>query len=143
MYLADEALNTVIYCTNYTTLSQVKHNSALLSRVLYFSELGYKTIITGQSISGKPSIMSVDYADMFLLNVNSEPKRQLANIEYLLKRPLKVQLVVARDFPSAKQALSLGRLCSCPVYYDSIETWTGYSVENGRKRFFSYYKTWL
>lgn len=135
-------LRTVIYCTNYSNLTQLRYNSALLSRVLYFSELGYKIVITGRAMTGKPSIINAGYADILLLDENSSPIKQLSNIRHLLDKTLDVQLVLARDLPSAKQALCFGKVCDCPVYYDSVETWCGYSVRNG-KRLVYFYKNWI
>lgn len=140
---AGHAARSAIYVTTYYTHDLLEHNSVILSRLLCLKALGYNMLVIGRSPTREPNLLRTSYANVLLLDPRRGAAEQLAEMERLSGAPLDVALVIARDLPTARQALALGKRCACPVYYDSLETWTGYGVREGRVKPLRYLRSWL
>lgn len=136
---------TVLYCTHLrpSGLDVLEHNSPMYSRFQQLRGRGLDLVLLGRSETGRvekrvSGNLRICYADL-----KSSGRDLAAAVRDMFPECGQIPLVVARELPTARYALRVARALQCSAYYESLETWTGYHVRDGKRVFPDYYRWYL
>lgn len=136
---------TVLYCRNLGPSQRgvLNLSSPMYSRCLQLNDAGLDALIVGFCDTDRCATETVRDLRVCFVNRRLSGRRMISEIRGAFPECGSIPLVIARDLPSARSSLRVARALGCPAYYDSLETWTGYQVVNGRRAFPDYYRTYL
>ncbi len=136
---------TVLYCRNMnpSRVGVLNLSSPTYSRCLQLKNAGLDIVFVGMCDEDRTMKETVRGMRACFVNQKASGEHLVAQIRKAFPDCGPIPLVIARDLPSARASLRVAKTLKCPAYYESLETWTGYHVVDGKHVFPDYYRTYL
>jgi len=136
---------TVLYCRNLkpSQLHVLSLSSPMHSRYLQLKSVGLDMLVVGICQENQTTDETVRGMGACFVHQKSSGSDIVAHVRRAFPQCGPIPLVIARDLLSTRCSLRVANALECPAYYESLETWTGYHVVDGKRRFRDYYRTYL